>query len=48
MDEQQLVVLQEDLDQDGLLNEDMPVVYDYNDFTISTGTSLYSNEKLHY
>jgi hypothetical protein len=35
LDGQQLVVLYEDLDQDGLLNQEMPVVY--NPLVVSEG-----------
>jgi hypothetical protein len=37
LDGQQLVVLYEDLDQDGLLNEDMPVVYNHSETVVTEG-----------
>lgn len=37
LDDQQMIVLQEDLDQDGVLNQDMPVVY--NEIVVSEGTT---------
>ena len=37
LDDQQLVVLQEDLDQDGLLNQNMPVVYNHKDISVNEG-----------
>ena len=37
LDDQQLIVLQEDLDQDGLLNQDMPVVYEHTEIVTSEG-----------
>ena len=40
LDDQQLIVLQEDLDQDGLLNQDMPVVYTQNELVVNEGTYL--------
>jgi hypothetical protein len=40
LDGQQLIVLQEDLDQDGLLNQDMPVVYTQSDLVV-TGRYFY-------
>ena len=39
LDDQQLIVLQEDLDQDGLLNQDMPVVYTHSQVVVTEGTS---------
>ena len=41
LDNQQLVVLQEDLDQDGLLNQDMPVVYTRSEIVTTEGISMY-------
>ncbi len=38
LDDQQLIVLQEDLDQDGLLNQDMPVVYTHSQVVVTEGT----------
>ena len=40
LDAQQLVVLQEDLDQDGLLNQDMPVIYNHSEVVATEGTAL--------
>lgn len=37
LDGQQLIVLQEDLDQDGLLNQDMPVVYTRSEIVTTGG-----------
>ena len=37
LDGQQLIVLQEDLDQDGLLNQDMPVVYTRSEIVTTEG-----------
>ena len=37
LDDQQLIVLQEDLDQDGLLNQDMPVVYTHSQLVVTEG-----------
>ncbi|XP_028392974.1 uncharacterized protein LOC114517441 isoform X2 [Dendronephthya gigantea] len=35
LDAQQLIVLQEDLDQDGLLNQNMPVVYSHSEIVVT-------------
>ena len=40
LNDQQLVVLQEDLDQDGLLNQDMPVVYTRDEIITTEGTFM--------
>ena len=41
LDGQQLIVLQEDLGPNGLLNQDMPVVYTQSDFVVTEGTSIF-------
>ena len=37
LDDQQLVVLYEDLDQDGLLHQDMPVIYNRSEIVVTEG-----------
>lgn len=43
LDAQQLIVLQEDLDQDGLLNQNMPVVYNPSEIVVTEGTFFSTN-----
>ena len=40
LDDQQLIVLYEDLDQDGLLHQDMPVIYNQSEIVVTEGIHI--------